>query len=579
MDSRRGTPGLRYGLERLRNILRPPVTVTPPPKGVRFEHDVPVKTRDGTTLRVNVFRPDVARGTEAPDRRYPVIMCAHPYGKDQLPRRTPFGYLPPMTYRMMRQPAPVRFSAWTTWEAPDPAFWVPRGYALVNVDLRGFGHSDGVGSVLSDQEAQDYADVVEWAAAQPWSTGRVGLNGVSYLALSQWKVAALHPPHLAAICPWEGFSDVYRDLAYPGGVREDGFVPFWSAQLRRGGRPAEDLRHEQLERPLWDDWWATRVPCLEEIQVPALICASFSDHNLHSRGCFEAFRRIGSRHRWLYTHRGGKWATYYSPEALAFQARFFDHFLKGEENGILDVPPVRLEVRDTGDSIHEVREEAAWPLPGTRWTPLTLRPDGYLDEALPEDDGDVGANPPRASGIVSFDALTGRASFSWTASRDVEVTGPMRLRLYVSVLAQEDGADSDTHLFVAVRKLRGNRYVGFEGSYGFGLDVVTRGLLNLSHRLPDEERSTPWQPVSRHDVAEPLAPGEIAAVDVELLPSSTFFRAGDVLRLDVQGHPLFRRNLLLGQFPADYAPSARGTISLHLGGRHEARLLVPIIQV
>jgi uncharacterized protein len=78
---------------------------------------------------------------------------------------------------------------------------VPRGYAVVNCDLRGFGHSDGEGTMLSDAEAHDYYDLIEWAAAQPWSTGRVGLNGDSYLALSQWRVAALRPPHLAAICP------------------------------------------------------------------------------------------------------------------------------------------------------------------------------------------------------------------------------------------------------------------------------------------------------------------------------------------------------------------------------------------
>src|SRR5262249_49099014 len=159
---------------------------------VRSERDVPVRVRDGTTLRVNVFRPEVE------DALFPVLMCAHPYGKDALPKRTPFGYLAPLMYRLLRQPDPVRFSALTTWEAPGPAFWVPRGYVVVNCDLRGCGHADGVGTLLSDQEAEDYYDLIEWAAAQPWSTGRVGLNGVSYLAISQWKVAALRPPHLAA---------------------------------------------------------------------------------------------------------------------------------------------------------------------------------------------------------------------------------------------------------------------------------------------------------------------------------------------------------------------------------------------
>ena len=151
-------------------------------------------------------------------------MCARPYGKDRLPTRSPSGYRPPPQYRMIRQPKRVTFSAWTTWESPDPASWVPRGYAVVNCDLRGFGTSDGRGNLLTDAEAQDIHDLIEWAGTQPWSNGKVGMNGVSYLAISQYKSAALRPPHLAAICPWEGFSDVFRDFARPGGIREDGFI-------------------------------------------------------------------------------------------------------------------------------------------------------------------------------------------------------------------------------------------------------------------------------------------------------------------------------------------------------------------
>jgi len=438
---------------------------------------------------------------------------------------------------------------------------VPCGYVVVNVDLRGFGRSDGEGSLLSDAEARDYYEIVEWAAAQPWSSGRVGLNGVSYLALSQWMVAALQPPHLSAICPWEGFSDVYRDFARPGGIQEDGFFPLWSAQSWRSGRLRDDPRREQLARPLWDHWWAALTPALERIVVPALICASFSDHCLHSRGSFAAFQRIASAQRWLYTHRGGKWATYYSPEAQAFQLRFFDHFLKGAENGMRDVPPVRLEVRETGKAVHAVCEERTWPLPATRWTPLHLHPDGTLRER------------PAAAGARRFASRGGRASFAWAVPYDLELTGPMALRLWVECC----GA-SDAHLFVGVRKLRGEREVVFEGSYGFDHDLVTRGMLKVSHRELDVQRSTPWQPVHRHERAESLQVGQVVPVDIELLPSATLFRRGETLRLDVQGEAFFRWNPLVGQFPARYEPSSRSTIVLHCGGRYEARLLVPAVQ-
>lgn len=544
---------LGYALDRGRRFVRPPVTVTPPPAGVRFRRNVPIRLRDGTVLRANVFLPAGAG-------RYPVLVCAHPYGKDNLPRRWHFGYRLPFQYRLVRLGAPYRISAWTSWEAPDPAFWAPRGYAVVNVDLRGFGRSGGVSALFSDAEAQDYYEIIEWAAAQPWSNGRIGLNGVSYLAISQWKVAALRPPHLAAICPWEGFSDLYRDFARPGGIREDGFLPLWSRVLRRSGRLRDDLREQQLARPLWDGWWAAHTPALERIEVPALICASFSDHCLHSRGSFTAFQRIVSPQRWLYTHRGNKWTSYYAPEALDFQCRFFDHFLKGAANGMPEVPAVRLEVRETGAAVHGVLREPVWPLAATRWTPLHLHPDGTLHER---------AAP--AAGTLRFAARGGSAACVWTVPDDLELAGPMALRLWV-----ECRGAADANLFVGVRKLRGAREIGFEGSYGFNRDLVTRGWLKLSHRRLDAERSTPWQPVHQHTLAEPVRPGAVVPVEIALLPSATLFRRGETLRLEVRGESFFGWNPLVGQFPERYEPSPRGTILLHCGGRYGARLLVPL---
>jgi uncharacterized protein len=547
-------PDLRYAIGRVRGILSPPVVISPPPAGIRFERDVGVAVRDGTTLRANVFRPE-GRG------RYPVILCAHPYGKDRLPGRGLFGYRSPSQYRMIRQPEPVAFSAWTTWEAPDPAYWVPRGYAVVNCDLRGFGNSEGVGNLLTDAEARDIYDLVEWAGSRPWSSGKVGMSGVSYLAISQYKVAALHPPCLAAICPWEGFSDVYRDFARPGGIREDGFMRLWTAGVRRSGRPGEDLRRGQLDHPLRDGWWISRTPELERIEIPILACASFSDQQLHSRGSFRAFERASSPRRWLYTHRGGKWATYYSREALAFQSRFFDHFLKGEENGMPGVPRVRLEVREDRNTIHEARPEEGWPLPQTRWTDLHLRVDGRLTEA-----------PVTGRGTVGFGMGSGRAGFTWEIPEDTEISGPMALRLFLEV----ERAD-DVYLFVDVQKLRSGRVVPFEGSYGYGFDRVATGYLKASLRKSDPDRSVPWDPVHTYDEVWPLKEGEISPVDIALLPSASIFREGEQLRVVAQGHWFSSRNPLFGQFPAYYERGPRGSCVLHCGGEHEARLRIPII--
>ncbi|HEX4392395.1 MAG TPA: CocE/NonD family hydrolase, partial [Mycobacterium sp.] len=214
-------PGaLAYARSRRRAALHPPITVYAMPADVTKDADVEVTMRDGVTLRLNLFRPAGAGP-------FPVILSAHPYGKDQVPSRKRRGWKLNKQFRIMNQPEPLTISDQTSWEAPDPVWWTQQGYAVINLDTRGGGHSDGRGDLLSDQEADDIAEVIAWAAAQPWSNGRIGMLGVSYLALSQYKVAGLNPPALKAICPWEGFTDAYRDFFTPGGIVEDGFARVW----------------------------------------------------------------------------------------------------------------------------------------------------------------------------------------------------------------------------------------------------------------------------------------------------------------------------------------------------------------
>ncbi len=557
---------LHYLRDRVGRLLRPRVAVYEPPAGaIAIERDVAVPMRDGVALRVNVHRPP--GGEPAP-----AILCAHPYGKDALPRRGRLGrWRVSFQYRAFRQPRAVRFSSLTSWEAPDPAWWVARGYAVVNCDLRGCGTSDGTGDLLTAQEGEDYHDLVEWAAAQPWCSGRVGLLGVSYLAISQYEAAATCPPHLAAICPWEGFSDPYRDLMRPGGIREDGFVRVWSRAVRRW-RLATDLRAGQVRHELRDDWWAARTPALERIEAPLLVCASFSDHNLHSHGSFRAFERAGSARKWLYTHRGGKWATFYSEEALAVQLRFFDRFLKEADDAWDDEPPVRLEVRSDRETVVAVRGEQAWPLPATRWTELALSADGRLVEAGADGQKTLVGTGPEVAGAVRFDSARGCAAFRAAFARRTELSGPMALRLRVAV---EGGDDADLH--VQVKKLRGGHAVPFEGSYGYGLDGVATGWLRLSQRELSRERSRPHEPVHAHRRPLPLADGEVAEVEIALMPSATLFEAGEELALEIHGRWPKPRNPLTGQFPAWYERRPGVEVALHCGGEGGARLLVPVV--
>ncbi len=544
-----------YALRRLPGLARPPVRVYEPGTGsVTVLRDLPVTVRDGTVLRVNAVLP--AGPGPGP---FPVLLAAHPYGKDDLPRRrrAGAGYRVSVQYRMLRQPDTVRFSALTGWEAPDPAWWAGQGYAVLACDLRGAGTSEGQSSLMSDQEGEDVHDLIEWAGAQPWSTGAVGMLGVSYLAISQWKAAALQPPSLKAICPWEGFTDAYRDMARPGGVRENGFVRFWGLALRRV-RQRQKITQVQRRHPLRDEWWQHLVPALENITVPALICGSFSDNNLHGRGSFRGWERIASADRFLYTHRGGKWLTFYSPQARAAQLRFFDRYLRGRD---VPAPPrVRLEVRESRDVITEIREEDTWPLDRTQWRSLYLSGDG------------LGIAPPASDGHITFRTRTGGACWEWTVPADLELTGPMALRLWV----QARGA-GDIDLYAGVEKWRGRRHVPFEGSYGFGRDRVATGWLKASLRALDEGASRPFDPVPACTRREPLAPGQIAQADIALGPSATVFREGETLRLVLAGRWLWPVNPLTGQFPAAYRRGPAAQCAVHWGPERQARLLIPVI--
>ncbi|MBV9319346.1 MAG: CocE/NonD family hydrolase [Mycobacterium sp.] len=533
--------------------MRSPVEVyTPPSDAVVVRHDVPVATRDGTVLRTNVYLP--------PDPGpFPVLMCAHPYGKDNLPKKKRGGgYSVPFQYRVLRQPARLRFSDLTGWEAPDPAWWTAQGFAVVNCDLRGAGRSDGVGALLSDQEGEDVYDLVEWAALQPWSTGSIGMMGVSYLAISQWKAAALRPAHLKAIVPWEGFTDAYRDLLRPGGIREVGFINVWGRGLK-SVRLKYQLAQENTIRPLRDEWWRSLVPDLPKIEAPALICGSFSDNNLHSRGSVRGFEYVSSPDRHLYTHRGGKWTTFYSESALQTQLTFLDRHLR--DGGATPLPRVRLEVREDRDHVVEVRDENSWPLESTHWTPLHLGTAG------------LGEAPVDQNGAVTFGTRSCVVRFFFTVSAATEITGPMSLRLFIEV----HGVD-DVNLFVGVEKWRGTKFVPFEGSYGFGRDRITSGWLKASMRALDEQLSRSFEPVPKLDNRQPLRPKEIVQVDIPLGPSATLFRAGEQLRLVVAGRWLWPRNPLTGQFPAAYERGPRGKCTLHWGPDREAHLMVPVIR-
>ncbi len=523
-----------------------------PTKSILLERDLAVPMRDGTRLFVNLFRPPA-------ERPLPVIMSVTPYGKDQLPDR-----LAPFFMRL----SGVRFgsvecSRLTGFESPDPAYWVQQGYAVLQADARGMHRSEGEAGVLRPKDAEDYYDLIEWTAAQAWCTGRVGLMGVSYLAMSQWCVAALRPPHLSAIVPWEGVTDLYRELAFHGGIPETRFVPTWFKMRIKRGRNrrfplAEDFLAERERHGLDDEYWAMKRPILENIEVPALVCANWSDHGLHTRGSVAGFERISSKQKWLFTHGRKKWETFYGEEALACQKRFLDHFLLDLDNGQQRVPRVRLEIRKAYYR-QDVRHEEGWPLPSVEPLPL------YLCALT----GRLQSEPVTAEGKVRYRPASsgGRAAFALTFERAAELVGSMRLKLWVST---SEGDDLD--LFVVLHKLdAAGREVFFSGYSGYRHDAVAKGWLRASHRELDASRGTPLRPWHRHAQVQKLRAGDIVSVEIEIWPSATLFEAGSALQLTIQGrdaarYPAFGHRQLVNH----------GWHTIFTGGSYDSCLVVPL---
>jgi len=557
-------------------LFKPRCELTEPNPDVLCEYDVKIPISEGFFVTANIYRSKTAAEK---GEQVPVVMCAHPYDNHLTPalKRTPLGGAP-QQYRLIPQAGKPVFSKLTSWESPDPNFWVPAGYAIVNMNLPGYANSDGPPSAFSEHQGKCYYEAIEWIAKQPWCTGKVGLNGVSFLAISQYHVAACQayggpPPSLCCISPWEGLTDPYCDIFAFGGVSEVGFPAFWWATEVK---PAINGTQEDFEEsegciatdylknhPLYDDFWKAKAAKLAEITVPMLVCASFSDHGLHTMGSFRAFIKAKSEHKWVYTHRTGKWDAYYSPDVQEMTRNFMDCFLKGDtSSGFLDTPSVRLEVRSSLKEIHEVRHENEWPIARTEYTRL------YLSEQQ-----SLSLERPQSQMELTYPAKKGKAEFHHTFAEDTELSGYMKLRVWVEARPENVGQETpdDVALFVAVNKLdRDGNPVHFYGSVGSTRDMVTRGYCRVSRRELDPVESTEWHPVQKGASEQKLKAGEIVQVDIALYPSSTFFAAGEIVQLIVAP-----REIISSPPYIKDASYNRGTHVLHFGGEYDSHLLVP----
>ncbi|HEY6864686.1 MAG TPA: CocE/NonD family hydrolase [Burkholderiales bacterium] len=562
------------------------------------DRDVAVPMRDGASLRANVYRP----GDEnAPSGRCPVLMTLGPYGKD-----VHLSQFMPEAWEALkrRHPEILRASSckYLVFETPDPEVWTREGYVIVKVDSRGAGKSPGRLDVNSPAEFRDFYDAIEWAGVQPWSSGKVGLLGISYYAAGQWMIAAERPPHLAAILPWQGTCEFYRDRTRQGGILGNGFLNRWwnrSVLRNQHGNPDTplvdidtgerntgparlspaqlaanrvDYIAELRARPLDGPWYDERSGHLERIELPALVVANWGGLGLHLRGTLLGWRGIASREKWLKVHAGSYFLTFLLPDSVALQRRFFDRYLKGLDNGWEREPRVEVSVRAVDDTVKRVVADRDWPIPGTRWTRL------YLDAASVS----LTPSPPRAAASAGYDATGEGVTFSTAPlERDLELAGPIVAKLWVS------SSTDDMDVFATLRAFGPD---GREATFFHATEPrapVSQGWLRVSHRKTDPRRSTDWQPRHTHDAIEPLVPGQVYEIDVEIWPASLALPAGWRLALTLQGVDFQRpgepgaqrgSGWFLHDDPEDRPPARfHGRHTVHTGPERAAHLLLPVL--
>jgi putative CocE/NonD family hydrolase len=545
---------------------------------LRIEKDVDVPMRDGARLKADVFRPDDSG-------RFPAILNLGPYQKDKL-------WVPPPN---LEEPATPNMS----WETVTPEWWVPRGYAAVRVDGRGSGRSPGQCDPWSLSEAVDFYDAIEWAAAQPWCNGNVGLSGISYYAINQWMVANLKPPSLKAMIPWEGFADLYRDALIHGGILNVFMTNWFTAhfmhhQLGRASRHEPD----RWQKNILQFWVGNNLDSgafrgsqaqWDQIEVPFLSVGNWTGFGLHMRGNTEAFMHAASKHKKLRMHTGSHVHAFYTEEGKQDQIRFFDYWLKGVDNGVMDEPPVKLAIRKGGDVI-EWRNEHEWPLARTQWTKFyfDLAPQandaaGHMASLVAENPakatsrsyvcshlGTMGSTSAASSQVMGGGGIRPNMGVSLETPplpRDMEVTGPLAATFWVSSEAE------DMDLFLTLRHFDADGSEVLETGQQGAPVPVAKGWLRVSHRELDETLTLPHRPFHKHTRRLYLKPGEIVKVDVEIWPTSMVFKKGHRIRLDVQPRDGVGSQGYM-HYHADYNT---GTNTIHAGGSYESYLLLPII--
>lgn len=545
--------------------------------GVTIERNLRIPIAPGAELGADIFRPD------APGR-FPALLMISPYDRAE------------QSMEMVPEFFPGNDGTRGSLEVGDFNFFVRRGYVFVIANLRGTGDSAlEFGNINPDADAiADIARVIDWLAAQTWCDGRVAMNGVSYFSVVQKRTAAVAPPALRALFSMYGWTDGYRDGYYRGGILSHGFATYWLALYARGFRFSNRLREQWGEaryrdaleaaradrdlmavpaiaaalrdpenginmliaeialNPLYNEYHQARaVDFTATTTLPAYLGADWGNYGLHLAGDVRAYQE------W----RGPKKLTIgppiyldrplyqYAHESL----RWFDHWLKDIDTGLLDEPRVNLFLTGADDWV----EASDWPLPGTRFTPFHLHAGGLLSEH---------EHWPNEGSITFEDSPFGRGGVAFRTPEMVETTdiaGPIAAKIFAS------STDSEILWFASLW------HVARDGSER----LLTRGWLRGSQRELDAQKSRPWQPYHTHARRDPLVPGEITEFDLELRPYGIRLHRGERLKLllkcaDNDPPTSFLERLGLGSITRQ----AASHVTIQHNAAYPSYLLLPVIR-
>ncbi|KFY20313.1 hypothetical protein V491_03816 [Pseudogymnoascus sp. VKM F-3775] len=554
-----------------------------------FEKNVSIPLRKSDLpVRCNVYRP---LSTEN-GMKFPVLVTYGPYGKD-IPYATFFK-------GSFDEVNPEHKSKYSAWETPDPVYWTARGYIIVRADERGLGQSPGLLDTMSQGTSECFFDVVEWAAEQEWSSGKVGLLGISYYAGSQWRVAARRPKGLAAIIPWEGMSDYYRDRCRHGGILSNKFIDFWwnrQVLVNQYGKPGrskltfppdgpgargqEDTIEGDLSADILkknrkdqtedneankfrdDDYYASKEFNLEDIEVPLLSVANWGGILLHLRGNVEGYARAGSKFKYLRFITGRHDLPFYYHDEVEIQKSFLDAFLKGQDSYGWStpgkVPPVTITLRKgnvgfndaVAESAYTKRTETAWPLPHTKYTKYFLTSEKELSTTPSVETEEVKLTYHALGSIDNFQGLRFETK---PFEKQTEITGHVTAHLNVSMtpdLSEDAGLEKDIDLFLTLRHFDpSGEELLYTGTAGDGVPL-TKGWLRCSMRKIHETNARHRSYLMHREYlstdVEEVKAKEVYAVDVEIWPTNVVVEKGGKIMLEVasgdtQGCGVFQHN-------------------------------------